>query len=96
MIVTDVAVVIPTVMTSAPAATFTVGEDVLALVRAPPIMTDTIAPPDGAGVMMTAALAVIVTVAVAALVDGAPASPLNSMKMSGINEQFLCSNLPHV
>jgi hypothetical protein len=94
-IVTDVAVVIPTVMTSAPAATFTVEEDVLALVRARPTMTDTIVPRDGADVTMTDALAVIAT-AVAVLVAGAPPSPLNSMKMNGINELFLCSSLPHV
>jgi hypothetical protein len=94
VIVTDVAVVIPTVMTSTPAATFTVEEDVLALVRARPV-TDTIVPRDEVDVTMTDALAVIAT-AVAVLVAGAPASPLNSMKMNGINELFLCSSLPHV
>ena len=95
MRVSDVAVVMQTVMTSALAATFTVAEDALALVHARPMMTDTTVRTVVAGATMTDALAVIGT-AVAALVAGALASPLNSTKMSGTNELFSCSSLLHV
>lgn len=95
MRVSDVAVVMRTVMTSALAATFIVVEDALALVRARPMMTDTTVLTVVAGATMTDVLAVTGT-AVAALVAGALASPPNSMRMNGINELSSCSSLLHV
>jgi F0F1-type ATP synthase membrane subunit c/vacuolar-type H+-ATPase subunit K len=93
--VSDVAVVMQMVMTSALAATSIVVEDALELVRARPMMTDTTVRTVVAGATMTDALAVT-GIVVAALVAGAPASPPNSMRMSGINELSSCSSLLRV